>query len=217
MKQRLHDWLARIDAMGVRERALLLAVVLVMLLLGFDLLAYRSNSQAITSGEERLQALQLESQQTQAQLTVLQAQLAEDPDEPLRERLQQLADQHRAMTQALTEQAGGLISPRQMRELLQSMLEASEGLSLRSVKNQPARPVVAGTMDLNQADDAMYEHRLELQFCGAYLDVLDYLQRLEQLPWGLVWQRFSMSNEAEQPCFVLGVATFSFEEDALGV
>lgn len=217
MKQ-LQQWAERIDAMALRERALLLGVCLVVLLLVFDLALYRQASERIERGQQRLIALESEAAQTQAQLQVLREQARQDPNAPLHERLAQLNERRQSLEAQLGEQAGGLISPQQMRALLADLLRNTEALSLEGVRNRTPRPLVApgenGTQD-HQA--ILWEHRLQLTFCGPYLATLDYLRGIEELPWGLIWQSFSMHTEQNTPCYLLGVATFSFEEDAIGL
>lgn len=216
MKQ-LQQWAERIDAMALRERALLLGVSLVVLLLVFDLVLYRQASQRIERGQQRLIALESESAQTQAQLQVLREQARQDPNAPLHERLAQLTEQRQTLDTRLGEQAGGLISPQQMRVLLADLLRNTEALSLEGVRNRTPRPLVAPPEGSADDQGILWEHRLQLTFCGPYLAALDYLRGIEELPWGLVWQSFSMHTDQPTPCYALGVATFSFEEDAIGL
>jgi MSHA biogenesis protein MshJ len=54
----------------------------------------------------------------------------------------------------------------------------------REAKGEPARAATQGG-----ADRLVYKHGIDLTLEGGYLDLLDYLARLEKLPWQMFWAR----------------------------
>jgi MSHA biogenesis protein MshJ len=64
----------------------------------------------------------------------------------------------------------------------------------------------------------IYRHALRLELQGSYNDTLDYIERLEQLPWGLAWETLDIHMQRYPKArIILHLYTLSLKEEWLGV
>jgi MSHA biogenesis protein MshJ len=165
-----------------------------------------------------LQEQQLKlSQQTvllQAQIEQLESALNEDPDLENQQRLSQARQRSGELDAELWRLQERMIAPELMPEVLNEMLR---GLPLKLVKLQKQAPEIE--LDLETADvPRLYRHGLRLELEGSYQDTLDYLEKLERLPWRLSWKGIEIQMVRYPTAkVVLDLYTLSFEEDWLGV
>ena len=197
----LKQLMERIDALELRERGLLLLVVLVVLYSAWDRLLM-----APLDGPKKLVIKQLE--QTKNSLKVLNDQAqnivlrgVQDLDKNNREQLATLRQQLDAIEGELKRTANVLIPSDRMAKLLENVLVQSQGLTLTSLEGLGASPFVdedeGKKKDKPSAGSlgGVYKHGLKITFKGGYLDTLDYLHALEQLPWSFFWD--SLDYEVE--------------------
>ena len=103
----------------------------------------------------------------------------------------------------LQARVAGFVPPDKAERMLADVLTHYPGLSLVSAEVLEAQPLTTATpADAAPAADGgaqataapppaglLYKHALRLELSGSYLDSLAYLRELEQLPWGLAWDR----------------------------
>jgi MSHA biogenesis protein MshJ len=64
----------------------------------------------------------------------------------------------------------------------------------------------------------IYRHGLRLELEGSYSDTLDYIKRLEGLPWGLAWEALDIHMQSYPKAhIILHLYTLSLKEEWLGV
>jgi MSHA biogenesis protein MshJ len=51
---------------------------------------------------------------------------------------------------------------------------------------------------VNKQDSAVFKHGVEITVEGRYLDLLDYVSQLEQMPWHVLWSKAAL-NEEQNP------------------
>ncbi len=78
-----------------------------------------------------------------------------------------------------------LIDPAQMSLVLQGLLKKQSKLRLIRVRNVIPEALSASADALTTT---FYRHGLEIEFEGSYLACLEYLERIEDLPWRFYWQ-----------------------------
>jgi MSHA biogenesis protein MshJ len=118
--------------------------------------------------------------------------------------------------------------------MLESMLHESADLKLISLKNIPAAPLFdkeaaeqKSTVDesdgeqdnKNQTKDVfgLYRHGIRMVFQGNYMKSMDYLQKLEQLPWKFYWQNFDYQVEKHPKAIItLNIYTLSTSQWWIG-
>ncbi|PTB33123.1 MSHA biogenesis protein MshJ [Photobacterium phosphoreum] len=143
------------------------------------------------------QWLQLKSQTNSAQvmnnnvvatrnkITVLQRQLAQDPNKELEVKIAQLTEKNALLVQLLQQKIGRLISPTQMPHILEQVLRHSKTLRLQSIVSLPATQLMSGD------DQGYYLHPVRMVFEGQYFDVIRYLTQLETLPVNYYWRNLN--------------------------
>jgi MSHA biogenesis protein MshJ len=195
----------RIDAFSLRERGILLAVALLVL--------YAiSNQLFIAPTLQQLQQQRVEITDLQTKLTALQARaglLGQNNQDPLAQRnarITELETQLAAQDAQFEAQLGRLVRPQQAAPLLRDVLAQAPGLRLLNLDSTPGEPLLPDSTRTAR----IVRYDLELRVEGGYLAALDYLQRLEQLPWTLFWESVSLKvgeyprNEIQLTVYTLG-------------
>ncbi len=181
MKEKLQQYRERIDAMQLRERALLLCICLVGVYFLIETVALQPTLQQQERQKEAIIDWEL-------QLDVLRERTGMLSEPPADESLD-LRDQLADLEEQLRDQLGTLLKPSQAVEVLEQVLGQEHDLKLIEVE-AVSRPLTGlefeGQAELAISDIGRYELRLELE--GSYLGTLRYLRALEALPWKFFWE-----------------------------
>lgn len=208
----------RFMGFGRRERAMMtLALVLVILLGGWQLLVtpYLAQKQAV---EERLSGLAEEIRASEEQREALEREVAQDPNEPLRERRTQLKRRLERYGEELDELTTGLISPTEMVALLRQMLAEHEGISLVSVSHQAAEPVALEETSDGNGESGLFSHPVSVTVEGRFQELLAYLDDLEALDERLGWRSMDYQvREWPEARVRIRLHTLSLHKEWLGV
>jgi MSHA biogenesis protein MshJ len=209
MKARWEALEKRFAKLARRERLIVLAGgAAVILVLGFTLV------------EERFkQAAQLQKQVVQARADIAAARaqsadivrrLAQDPDADTRGRIAELREQLEKLDREVKGVHRGLVPPERMAAVLEDMLNRNPRVGLVSLKTLP----VTGLVEAKEETTAhnVYKHGIELTLRGSYLDLLDYLARLEKLPVQMFWARARM-DASDYPRVRLTVTVYTLSLD----
>lgn len=220
-KQQWQRLAERVDAMSLRERALIFlaaALVLVTLL----------NTLLIKPQLTRQQAISKKLMQTQTMTNALQMQIqalvqarSADPDAPLHERMAKLQAESAEADRVLQEIQSGLIAPQQMPALLDDILQRNRGLRLVSLKTLPVENLAA-TPDVPAAGaapgPAVFRHGVEIAVEGGYLDLLRYLAAMEASPWRMFWGKADLNVDAyPKATLTLRLHTLSLDKAWLAI
>lgn len=187
-KQRVNqssDWF---NGRPVRERALMLVTMFILiLLLGWELAVAPALTRNKLAAAELAQTGQ-QLRDWQAQVETLAVRAAEDPNAEMTARLnsrqQRLAD----LDEKLAEATDRLIAPQAMVSLLRELLSAQGELKLVTLQLLAPVPVYSETEE-KSAEPLLYAHDAELVVAGGYPGLLAYLERLEALDRRLGWQQ----------------------------
>lgn len=213
MQASLSRVLAKLDSLSLRERVIVFVALSVFIVLGWY----------VALGEQAIQQngrIQSELETAVAQLADFQARVAQqrqagdnriDPQARLTD-LQLRSSSVEAMIQ---DYAAELISPTEMAQLLERVLQRRSTLQLRRLRNLGAEDLLP---EDSPGQNRLYRHGLELELEGPYLAVLAYLEDLESLPWRLYWQVLEIDAD-EYPVnrVRIEVATLSLQEEWIGV
>ena len=209
----------KINALSLRERALIFLAMVAAICAGWDSLVNSSNKkeraqlqQALTEIKMRQDAL------TRATETVL-ARDRFDPNVDLHHQLEKWNVKLGALVARKESLAQSFIPPRRMAELLQNLLKEQASLRLVSLATVPAEPLFRTEgKESEQVSTApmIFRHDLMIEFEGAYFDMLAYLRELERQPlfWDAIEYRVKTYPRAS---IRLKVYTLSFEREWLGV
>ena len=187
----------RFDALKPRERvmvflagAVVIGWLVFMLAIDNELARHKRLSADISRQQTTLA-------QFQAQTAELMRSAAQDPDTAARVRIDALKAQLAQFDAELRGVQQGLVPPTRMTRVLEDVLTRNSRVHLVKLKTLPVKslvdreangePVRAATPD--GANSLVYKHGIELTLEGGYLDLLDYLTRLEKLQWQMFWAR----------------------------
>jgi len=198
--RQLVDW---VDGQTIRERALILAVMLVGLFAGWDLWLMSPLAARGEDARNQILGLQGERHDLAEKVGHLQAAVAVDPDVENRRRHASLQAALGQVERDIEVHAGDLISPSSMRTLVERVLAHESALELVRLENVELKPLridseggVMSDSDPERADEpssGLYVHGLVLEVRGDYLSTLRYLESLESLGWRLLWDEIDYS------------------------
>lgn len=223
----------------LRERGLILATTLVLLLFVLGQLLIAPALSRASLSQKNTQRDQTELQQIQSQIALIEARLAVDPNTALRDQLQRLTESNQQLDRAFAQASLDLVDPQVMVGLLRDMIAEQKNLQLISLQNLPPRVVYSVASADGQANEqtaaakptagakatanetpvpAIYAHEIQVVLTGDYFSVLDYLQRLESLDARFGWRsiRYEVKTYPHAEA-TLRVQTLSLNKAWLGV
>jgi MSHA biogenesis protein MshJ len=218
---------ARFDALSVRERVMVFAAAM-SVLIG---LAYILFLDAEGARQNRLTA---SIAQSQGELKVLEAQLGklvalrgEDPDSGTRRQIAEVGGQLAQVEAGIRAEERKFTAPAQMRGVIEGVLTRNHAVSLLALRTLPvtnipdARPA-AGTakpapavkpgLSASAAERLIYRHGIEITVAGRYLDLLGYVRDLEALPTQLYWGGLEI-DAATYPNVVMKLTVYTLSLD----
>lgn len=228
--------IGRIDALSLRERAIILAgIVFVMYMLWDSLLM----SPQMLEQRKILADLQLKRAEQSALNIKFQNLLkkgALDTDGDKRRKLEELKQQLVQIDSEVKNSTTHLVPADKMTMVLQTILNRTSGLELIEIKGlgvSPLIPVVkleGSTTSVSAAQNAgeqanaaneglnnAYKHGLIIRLEGDYMSTLAYMRELESLEWGFFWE--SLEYEViEYPIGRVAITlyTLSLDKDWIG-
>ncbi len=223
-QQKWQQWSERVEAYSLRERALLCLCVIAVVIGLWQWLFEMPEERRREQIEQQRTAIANDRQAQEAQLAALQS--TDSDERPARE-LKQLQQTLAQLDESLASLSQGLVSADQLPQILQEVLISTTELRLRRLRTLPVEelPLIrssddadADGADQDRAATGVYRHSVELEVSGDYFEVLQFLRRLEGLPWRFYWDRLDY-EVADYPIgdIRLRVYTLSAEEGLLGV
>lgn len=213
----------RIDAMSLRERAILFMSVLVALFLLADQVLFPALRAQQKKLEKEIGAQIAQLNTINAQITRIVRENTEDPDVVLRARLAELKKRYAELDISASDITRGLVSPREMTRLVQAMLRDNNALQLVKAENLPPEAIPLadgqkpGTTPAAGAP-AIYRHGLRLQVKGRYPDIVRYLYKLERLNWRVMWGEVQLDSQRyPSTTATLTLYTLSLDKGWIGV
>jgi MSHA biogenesis protein MshJ len=191
MKEQWDQLVSKIDAMSLRERALIFAAVafaLVAMIDSFFLNPLLQKQQRLSS---QVVQQQEKMKEIQGQLAALIQAKQANIDAPQRERIQQLRDQIAQGDAFLKETQDKLVPPERMAHLLEQVLAKNGRLQLASLETLPVSNFIEQAAKSPQPQTVtakqIYKHGVKITVRGSYADLTQYLQMLEKLPTQMFW------------------------------
>lgn len=207
MKQQLlQQWLklsTKLDAMTLRERAMVFAAVVAAILF----LLYTVSLEPLLNKQKLLRG-QIKQQQNQVagidlEISAMAQGFIVDPDAATREKLQAVRHEIDTTSAGLMAVQKGLVAPNKIAPLLEQLLRGNGKLKLMSMKTLPvaglneavlpaepppaAAPAPASAKAAPKPRELLYRHGVEIVLQGSYLDMISYMEALESLPVQLFW------------------------------
>jgi MSHA biogenesis protein MshJ len=110
-----------------------------------------------------------------------------------------------------------LIDPDQMFQLMTSLVYKDSRLKLLSLKRREVKAAIEPN-EKQPEEAGIYRHVLEAKFSGEFLDILNYMQSLENLDWKLIWDEIEIVSD-DYPLITVKVviSTLSTRKEWVGV
>lgn len=211
---------AQVDALSLRERALLLAGTFMILFLLWDWLLMSDLARQSATVNTEIRQIQDRMNQLSSTLTTAAQTRGSDPNATLQDELGRLRTDIETLDVTLGQRHGSIIPPQQMAQVLESVLAKHGKLKLIGVRSLDRRTLFEDSMAAAEASlpGSVFRHGMELEVEGRYLDVLAYLQELENLPAHFFWDRIVLDSRTYPANRVrILVYSLNLEEGWLGV
>ncbi|WP_426073776.1 type II secretion system protein GspM [Janthinobacterium sp. DSP2-3-3] len=231
MKQQWQKIALKIDALSVRERAMILGA-------GAALLIFIVFYLFISPQMARRKALADTIVQQQQAAAIIDGEVAQkmaahagDPDQQDRIRLERIKQETQQMRHALQSTQNGLVAPERVVPMLQQLLKQQARLQLVSLLTLPSgvmgqgghAPVAATPAPAPaaaapaepapvKAPALLYRHGVEVVLRGNYLDMVNYMDALEAMPAHVFWGKVNMKVE-QYPSATLNLTLYTLSLD----
>lgn len=217
MRERIAKLLARFDALSLRERLLVTAVILVLLFVLWDSLLMQPLGMQQKAANEQISNTQKQVSTLDTTIASLITASRNDPNAKLRQQIDETQQQSASLDKQLEAATVGLVAPDQMAQVLETVLAKQSRLKLISVRSLPAKPLLKLAKE-DTSSSNVYAHGLELQFEGSFSDTLAYLRALRALPWHFYWDSLDVKTEHyPRNTVTLVVHTLGLREGWIGV
>jgi MSHA biogenesis protein MshJ len=222
---------ARVDALSLRERVMLCAAGIAIVLF----LIYQLGMAPLLARQQVLRANLAQHQSraaaSNAEITSRMAAFSTNPDLAAIEQIAELKKQTAALQSSLQAVQRGLVPPQKMAALLEQLMHANSKLRTVSLRTLPvsglsemtasarapsaqAQPSASATAaNAPKPRELLYRHGVELVVQGGYLDMLAYMESLQGLPSQLFWGRVQLdADNYPTATLTLTLYTLSLDE-----
>lgn len=191
----LEKWIDKIEAISLRERAMVFAALAVALiaLLNHFLIDPMLLKQKQLSAE--VSAQQAHLQDIQTHLETLAAAQKSNATSPLHTQIRQSKQKIAEDEAYIKMRRDTLVPPDKVGALLEEMLNKNKHLQLISLDTIPATPMLDGKQANTPraaTEKLIYQHGVKITLRGSYTDLMTYLAALEKLPTQMLWGNASM-------------------------
>lgn len=204
MKQQWEKISTKLEAMSLRERALVFAAIAFLLLSLLNVLLFDPLFARQKLLRNQVAQQQEVMNQVQLQITALLQENSPNSTSPQRVQISQLRQEIAEGNAYLQSNRERLVLPQKMAEHMRQLLNKNNRLQLVSLQTLPVTSLLeqadAGKAGAKPAaapallqDKQVFKHGVQLTLRGNYLDLLQYLSALEKLPQQMFWARAQMS------------------------
>jgi MSHA biogenesis protein MshJ len=191
-----------------RERLLAVGVLLAALVVIADTSTFAPQRARAAAASKALQTARAQL----AELQKLAAQHEQQGDAATRERLTALQTRRAGAEKVIRDAQVDLIPPQQMVQQLANILARHPRLHVVAANSLPPAAVGEAGGARTGAVGVLYQHGMELQVEGRYMDLLAYLEALEAAPQRIYWRELELKVGANGvPLTRVGLYTLSKE------
>jgi len=233
MKQKIAALAERYEAFSLRERALAMLVVIVLMFMLWDAMLMSPEGLRQKKIVAEMQTMNQQTEALNVQIREMSAALRGGEAQHIAARVRELRSLLAGLEEQQKELTVQFIQPTQMAKVLRDMLSAENGLLLTELKSLGAKPLfppsededaVANAQDVNVKKVArthrpeVFKHGMRIVFEGDYFKTLAYLRALEAMPWRLYWDNVEYQVIGYPKARVaITVHTLSLHEGWIGV
>ena len=240
LKEKFNQLASLFDTRNKRERALIASLLGAIIFNAWLLLFHDQLTNAQQKLEVEVSSINKKIETIEKQHKILSQAKLSDPNKDVNKRLL-LAQQHAdKLDIQLQNKMKGLIQPTQMAKVLEQVLSQQTRLRFIRIQSLAAKPLLVDSPETNiennqilapdtmavasprsdyaLTDIGVYQHGIEMEFTGSYLDTLGYLRLLKKLPWHFYWDDVLFDvKKHPNSSVIIRVHTLSLKEGWLGV
>jgi MSHA biogenesis protein MshJ len=220
----------RLDRRPLRERLLVNLLLVVIVAVLIDWLVLSPTRDRLAGMEADLASRESQAEELRTARDELAEGVANDPVVDLENTEQRLQARIGELDREVESVARGFVSAGSMAEALREML-ADSSLRLVSLTTLPAERIHVGSeqqVGSGQEGESrpasaapgmpvLYRHPLEITFEGRFAQALDYLQRVQALPWDFQWDGIEVQIlDYPRASFTWRLHSISLEEALIG-
>ena len=201
----------KINALSLRERILLFITLLGAVYFLWEILIF---DQLLGSKEKinyNIQAMQEQVAKLHVQMASVSKTIRTDPYKDLKEKIKTLKKENKKFEDDISHLTAQLIPPKEMTELLHKILSEDDELTLIRVENLAEKPMFTDKQEVDEETIQrlqIYKHGLEIEFISDYFTTKRFLEKLEALPWELLWDELHYEVK-EYPKAVVRVVIYT--------
>jgi MSHA biogenesis protein MshJ len=206
----------KFEALNARERWMVACALFVVIYAFINSLLISPVLVRQKTIQNELNADQTKVQELTLQINAYAHQNIVDPDTQNKQRIADLQSHLQVLESQLSGLQTTLISPNKMPELLRSLLKKNGKLKLIELKTIPTKglldnaskeanattsisdaPIAPSTQNnqANKQESPVFRHGVEITVEGRYLDLLEYVSELEQMPWHVLWSNAALNTD----------------------
>jgi MSHA biogenesis protein MshJ len=206
MKRLWKQYIDRIDAATARERVMIFAAAVVVIVALLNALLIEPELAKQRRLARDIAQRQTEIKELQAQLEAMASARRADPDQAERRRLEDMKKRLTETEAKVIEEQRKFAPPEQIGAMLEEMLSRNRKLSLVDMRTLPVatlgtgsakpgaeKPAAEKPAAAKPGQGVIYRHGVEITVTGSYLDLLAYLKDLEKLPNQVYWGKLDLS------------------------
>jgi MSHA biogenesis protein MshJ len=210
----IEEYLQKFNALSDREKMMVVGAFLIIVWALWDNLFYQSIHKENLAIESEIVAMQTQLGSQQQLALQVETIGKNNPNASTQQQLTNLLQSVSNLKERFTEGDKKFVPTQQMANALSDMLKQQGNLKVIKLETLPVSTF--GNTDMQSA--WMYRHALAITLQGDYFSTLNYLKKLETLPWRILWDNIDYQVK-EYPIAEtrIQVYTLSFEQDWLGV
>jgi MSHA biogenesis protein MshJ len=214
--EKLREIGARVSMMSLRERVFIFAAAVVVAFALVQTLLIDPAQLRKQHAHERLQMAEEALTQIGQQQQLLGGP-GHDPDRAARDALARQEARLAELNAELETRTRSLVPPERMNQVLKDVVRGQGGVRVIGFKTLSPQPVALPDA-AEGAPPGFYRHGFEITVSGRYAELVNYLERLEALPWRLNWVEATLdATNRPMLTLTLTVHTLSLEEAWLRV
>ena len=204
-----------VNALSIRERALLMLVVFAVIFLAWDMTVMRPLTERQEQVQQRLEEVRNRVSTLTASIQQLATERTVDPNAELRARQDTLTGEIDEFQSRISELHGGIAAPRESIGILAGLLAERSGITVRTLENLPAEPLRGAD---GEPVPGIYIHRVRVVLESDFAGIGNYLERIAELPTGVFWESMAL-DVPEWPTNRVELVLYSlaFSDNWLGV
>ncbi len=227
MNELLLKYRDKYEELSLREQIMLMASLVVILVMIWFLFLYEPLYLKTKSLSSDLIPIKSNIAKLVEQKQQLKSRRDTDPHLEIKKRITLVTNELEELNKELDEKFHGLITPKKMARVLESVLRQQSALKLVGVRSLESEPLIQKPETDDEIEAAelkkenkveVFRHGLQIEFEGNYLAALKYLKTLEALDWEFYWDAVVLDvTDYPRARIVITVHTLSLRDYWIGV